>query len=70
LGKSFVNFIHHAQYLEMKIIIRYLEIYVYIQDRAAEREGGGRANCPGPTLIGPQLESESLKLSRFFKLVR
>ena len=43
--------------------------------RAAESGagGGGRAggrNCPGaPALIGPQRESESLKLSRFFKLV-
>jgi hypothetical protein len=47
---------------------------------AAEREkrvlkytgpprGGGKFPR-APTLIGPQFESESLKLSRFFKLVR
>jgi hypothetical protein len=42
---------------------------LHITDRAAERGQGG-GNCPGPTLIGPQLQSESLKLSRFFKLVR
>jgi hypothetical protein len=34
----------------------------------ARREGGGGIS-PGPHLKGPQLESESLKLSRFFKLV-
>jgi hypothetical protein len=33
--------------------------------------GGGIGRIAlGSTLIGPQLESESLKLSRFFKLVR
>jgi hypothetical protein len=33
-------------------------------------QGGGGKLPRAPTLIGPQLESESLKLSRFFKLVR
>jgi hypothetical protein len=38
--------------------------------RAAVRGPGGGGLPRAPTLIGPQLESKSLKLSRFFKLVR
>ena len=40
------------------------------------REGGGREAgggggiAPATTLLGPQLESESLKFSSFFKLLR
>ena len=34
------------------------------------QEGGGGGGLPrAPSLIGPQLESKSLKFSRFFKLV-
>jgi hypothetical protein len=48
-------------------------IYLYsllsaISDKDAEK---GEGKFPGvSTLIGPQHESDSLKLSRFFKLVR
>ena len=46
-------------------------IFIYPCQGGAERGGGrGEQISPGPTLIGPQLESESLKFSRFFKLVR
>ena len=39
--------------------------------RAAKRGSGEGGKLPRAlTLIGPQLESKSLKLSRFFKLVR
>jgi hypothetical protein len=54
-----------------KIISIWLTIHLHVPIRATKRgEGGiGRISL-GSTLIGPQLESESLKLSRFFKLVR
>jgi hypothetical protein len=40
-------------------------------EQGRQEGGGGGGELPRvPTLIGPQLESESLKLSRFFKLVR
>ena len=49
-------------------------VHIHISVSGRRREGGGGAEGskfpPGPTLIGPQLESESLKFSRFFKLVR
>ena len=45
--------------------------YSYIRVRAAPRGRAGGSKFPrAPTLIGSQHESESLKFSRFFKLVR
>jgi hypothetical protein len=49
----------------MFAVISTLSNTSWVAIRAAE---GG--DFPGPTIIGPQHESESLKLSRFFKLVR
>ena len=41
------------------------------QTQGLREGGGGGGELPrAPTLIGPQLESEGLKLSRFFKLIR
>jgi hypothetical protein len=51
----------------MFAVISTLSNTSWVAIRAAEG-GGGLPRVP--TLIGPQLESESLKLSRFFKLVR
>jgi hypothetical protein len=44
------------------------EMLIIMNDQG-RREGGMGKLPRAPTLIGPQLESESLKLSRFFKLV-
>jgi hypothetical protein len=52
-------------FIWLKIV--YIHMYLSGPLRA---EGWGRKLPWAPTLIGPQLESKSLKLSRFFKLVR
>jgi hypothetical protein len=64
----------------LKIKIHVLCVYVMVCKIHVTRPLSGRFSLAGPprggelrlapTLIGPQLESESLKLSNFFKLVR
>jgi hypothetical protein len=56
--------------IELHILFNYNQSnHMYSQGR---QEGGGGGGGGGglhwaPTLIGPQLESKSLKLSRFYK---
>ena len=45
-------------------------LIIYPCQGGAERGAGGSKFPRAPTLIGPQLESESLKFSTYLKLVR
>jgi hypothetical protein len=76
---AFKDYKMRPKILELSLIMtRYCTFGAHLRLGAGQHSGpprgggGGEGGqiAPGPTLIEPQLESESLKLSRFFKLVR